>query len=178
MKNYKELKNLIAYHARNIVNYKDRSEIKVEDHELFDTLSQAFLQFLPLVSLCEQYDNTVKEVFLTAYDDNNIGDLDDYCGLALCSIYNRYYGYISDAYKEAVTALNLATEVLKACTSCYHQAKAECNVFAEELAKLLPWTYLVTGDVSPDSEAVYDMNNEISIIEFAKKRGFYPAQDK
>lgn len=178
MKKYLELKNLISYHAMSVVRYKDCVEISHEEQELLVTLSQSYLQFLPVISLSKQYENTVKDVFLIAYNDTHIEDIDDYCGVALSGIYARYYGYISDAYKEAILALKLATEALIMCESCYHQAKANSNVFAEDFAKLLSWRYLITGDVSPESDVVYDIHNGLTITEFAKQHGFYPTPNR
>lgn len=175
MANYPELKNLIMYHATSVLKYKDFVDLTDDEQELLIVLSQAYLQFLPVVSLSEQYDNTVKEVFLSAYDDPHIDDIDDYCGVALSGIYARYYGYVSDAYKEAVLALNLATEAISTCEACYHQAKANSNVFAENFATLLPWKYLITGDISPNSN-VYDIHNGLTLTEFAKQQGFYPQE--
>ena len=48
------------------------------DQEVRQNLAHAYLGFLPVVSLAEQYDDIVKTVFLTAYGDKNI-DLNRFC---------------------------------------------------------------------------------------------------
>lgn len=171
MKKYDYLKEEIMRRSKYAMAYDS------VDQEMREDLAYAYLQFLPVVSIAEQYDEAVKTVFLTAYGDANIEEFNEFCVGALSHIYDRYEGYISDSYKYAVDRLNAVTKGFKK-SKGYREGCDWSNSFAEDLNKYLPWKYLMTGEVRVDRYKIYDVGNFDDITEYAKKQGFYPSQDK
>lgn len=170
MKKFEYLKKKIMTMAKSAMSY---DEI---DQEVRLKLAHAYLGFLPVVSLAEQYDDIVKTVFLTAYGDKNIPDLNRFCVYNLQGIYNDYEDSISKEYKFAVNRFNAVLDVCE--TKGYHGATDWSDAFAEDLYEYLPWKYLVTGEVRADLSSIYDVDNFEDIVEYAKKQGFYPSRDK
>lgn len=145
-----------------------------------EELARAYLSFLPVIYLNDQYLKMMRDIFNVAHNNDNIEDFEGFCENVVDGFYNEFREAISVAYKNAVKELNTALKHLEGVsTYIKHSVYDDSHDIFSTLNETLQWQYNhAIGEVFVLGGTVYNLDADTTFAHCAEEQGFYPSKDE